>query len=67
MKNLLVAITLLCVACNSKPPNSISGDDLSKIQQLHEDYRTFWLENDSVKVVNLFSENGQPKQQVDKV
>lgn len=32
--------------------------DLIKIKQLHENYRKFWLENDSAKVIDLFSTKG---------
>jgi ketosteroid isomerase-like protein len=37
--------------------NQVSSKDTEQIHALHENYRTFWLENDSTKVVNLFAEH----------
>lgn len=50
---------LFFVSCNPGNQNAIISDaDISQIKALHENYRLFWLENDSTKVVNLFSTDG---------
>jgi hypothetical protein len=55
----LVLLLVLIAGCTSRLDQRTSDSgDLEKIKALHENYRTFWLENDSSKVVNLFSEKG---------
>jgi ketosteroid isomerase-like protein len=46
------------ISCNTGNKTSISDSDRKQLTQLHENYRSFWLENDSAKVVNLFAEDG---------
>ena len=59
MKKAILILSLFIMTCNSSTNMvSIEKEDLLKINALHENYRTFWLENDSAKVVNLFSEKG---------
>jgi ketosteroid isomerase-like protein len=50
---------ILLLSCSAnKAPKVVSAADLEQIHALHENYRTFWLENDSTKVVNLFADHG---------
>ena len=58
MKLLLSLLIIVLLSCNSENAPHISDDDAKALSQLHEDYKNFWLQNDSTKVVNLFSENG---------
>jgi ketosteroid isomerase-like protein len=49
---------ILLLSCSAnKAPKVVSAVDREQIHALHENYRTFWLENDSAKVVNLFAEH----------
>jgi ketosteroid isomerase-like protein len=50
-------MSLLLSCSSNKAPKVVSAVDLKQIHALHENYRTFWLENDSAKVVNLFAEH----------
>ena len=59
-KILFIALLLvLSVSCDVKTDKQVISDyDIEKIYELHENYRKYWLQNDSMKVVNLFSEVG---------
>lgn len=56
MKPLIFAVVALFSSCNTNKNNSSLENDKSEILELHENYRRYWLENDSAKVVNLFSD-----------
>lgn len=58
MKPFLSLLVIVVLSCNTETLTSISENDSKALHQLHEDYKNFWLQNDSTKVVNLFSENG---------
>lgn len=46
-------------ACNSNTKtDELAVNDKKQLTELHENYRLFWLENDSSKVVNLFTTDG---------
>jgi uncharacterized protein (TIGR02246 family) len=55
MRFLIFVLTALLFSCNSDQISTSKADDKKKILELHERYRQHWLENDSAKVVNLFS------------
>lgn len=55
MKPLIIAVAALFFSCNTRTAGSPGGNDRKMILELHENYRRYWLENDSTKVVNLFS------------
>ena len=57
MKALIFATVALFFSCNTHTSNSSVENDKKMILELHENYRRFWLENDSTKVVNLFTED----------
>ena len=57
MKLLIVVIIGLLFSCNTDQTGTSIAEDKKKILELHEHYRQYWLENDSAKVVNLFSED----------
>lgn len=45
-------------ACNTNSnSDSVSDKEVHLLKNLHENYRDFWLQNDSAKVVNLFAED----------
>ena len=52
----LIILSLVFLSCNRSIKSS-NGNEKEKLLALHENYRRFWLENDSAKVVNLFSED----------
>ena len=59
MKYALIILACLVTSCNiDSDPGLITDEDLASIQALHDNYRLFWLENDSTKVVNLFHTDG---------
>lgn len=59
MKNIALILTLFIVSCNPMTESRIvSDEDIKSIHDLHENYRDYWLENDSMKVINLFDKNG---------
>ncbi|AVI52171.1 hypothetical protein C5O00_13815 [Pukyongia salina] len=59
MKTITLILTLFIVSCDlSKDINLASDEDKKLLHELHENYRDYWLQNDSTKVVNLFTENG---------
>lgn len=50
---------LLLISCNeTQNVKSLPDADRKMLSALHENYRDFWLQNDSAKVVNLFAEDG---------
>jgi len=56
---ILLLLPFVIMACNSEPKKEIITDqDLKEINALHDNYRKFWLENDSAKVLSLFAEDG---------
>jgi ketosteroid isomerase-like protein len=58
MKYFFFAATFIFTACSGYIKYSLSDVDKKKLGDLHENYRDFWLENDSAKVVSLFAEDG---------
>ncbi|MEK7225951.1 MAG: hypothetical protein AAB221_09740 [Bacteroidota bacterium] len=56
--NICLIIIISLLSCNGADKTNIPKKDLTALTELHENYRTFWLENDSAKVVNLFAEDG---------
>jgi ketosteroid isomerase-like protein len=58
MRNLIFFLPLLFTACNTGEKSPQNNDDTEQLTKLHENYKNFWLQNDSTKVVNLFSEDG---------
>lgn len=59
MPRIILILLLFTISCNKKTTESrITDNDIEKIRELHENYRTYWIENDSAKVVNLFSKEG---------
>lgn len=59
MKPLILASLLLFIGCTpQKNTEVVTQGDLKAINALHDNYRKFWLENDSAKVLSLFAENG---------
>ena len=60
MKTCMMAVLLLqALACMQHKSNTgITGADKASLEVLNGNYRKFWLENDSTKVVNLFSDEG---------
>ncbi|HMB64824.1 MAG TPA: hypothetical protein VKN36_17215 [Eudoraea sp.] len=59
MKKSIIIISLIAMGCNSdNTERNLTNSDIEKIKNLHENYRGYWLENDSAKVVSLFSEKG---------
>jgi len=58
MKNIALILTLFIISCNSMNETKIvSSEDIKLIHELHENYRAYWLQNDSAKIINLFDEN----------
>lgn len=58
-KTLLILTVLFLISCGGEETtNAVSESDRKELYKLHENYKTFWLQNDSAKVINLFSENG---------
>ncbi|MCB0279465.1 MAG: hypothetical protein KDD94_08190 [Calditrichaeota bacterium] len=56
---IVTVILILLISCSRNPGISIVSDaELQDIRDLHQNYRLFWLENDSTKVVNLFAQGG---------
>lgn len=52
-------VIILIISCNTGNKNGqVSNKDLEELKTLHKNYQKYWLENDSTKVVNLFSEDG---------
>lgn len=52
-------VIILIISCNTGNKNGqVSNKDLEELKTLHKNYLKSWLENDSTKVVNLFSEDG---------
>jgi ketosteroid isomerase-like protein len=58
MKPVLSLLIIVFLSCNSESGTGISENDAKALFQLHEDYKNFWLQNDSTKVVDLFLKNG---------
>lgn len=58
MKFLLFLVMTVLIACNTRHETGISPDEKQLLTQLHDDYKNFWLQNDSGKVVKLFLEDG---------
>jgi ketosteroid isomerase-like protein len=58
MKNVFLLITLFTIACSGPVDYSLTDNDKMQLEKLHGNYRNFWLENDSAKVVRLFAEDG---------
>ncbi|MGI9551868.1 MAG: hypothetical protein ACR2MT_11760 [Aurantibacter sp.] len=59
MKNIVLILILFIASCSPKTKSGIvSDEDLKSIHELHKNYRDYWLENDSMKVINLFDKNG---------
>jgi|CXWL01.1.fsa_nt_gi ketosteroid isomerase-like protein len=59
MRILTLIIITGIAACNSKSNvDAVNDTEVRLLKKLHENYRDFWLQNDSTKVVNLFSEDG---------
>lgn len=57
--NTCLFIVLVLFSCNQpKKIKTHAEDDLKMLTELHENYKNFWLENDSTKVVNLFTGDG---------
>ena len=49
----------MAMGCNSNTTeNKLTNSDIEKIHTLHENYRKYWIQNDSAKVIDLFSKNG---------
>lgn len=47
------------ISCNEPAKiNEQDENNRAALTELHENYRSYWLENDSTKVVNLFAEDG---------
>lgn len=57
MRLVIFIIAGLLSSCNTNKTNTSIGEDKKKILELHERYRQYWLENDSAKVVSLFSDD----------
>jgi ketosteroid isomerase-like protein len=58
MRKICYTVPFLILSCSAPENNSISDADKKQLMNLHEDYRVFWLDNDSAKVVSLFAEDG---------
>ncbi len=59
IKSISLGLGLLISLLGCSPtPNAPSQADLDQLNELHENYRAFWLENDSLKVLSLFSDEG---------
>lgn len=57
MKILIVATLGLLISCDADKTDGSNEDDKKEILELHEHYRGYWLENDSAKVVSLFTDD----------
>ncbi len=53
-----IIISSSLLSCNEADKINTPKKDLAALTELHENYRLFWLENDSTKVVSLFAEDG---------
>lgn len=59
MRILLLVFAFLFYSCGTGgADDEIAADENKKLVTLHENYRNFWLQNDSTKVVSLFLEEG---------
>jgi ketosteroid isomerase-like protein len=58
MRKIFFAAPFLILTCSAPEENTIMDADKKQLGNLHENYRDFWLENDSAKVVHLFAEDG---------
>lgn len=56
--NICLIIFSSLLSCNEAGKINTPKKDLAALTELHENYRLFWLENDSAKVVSLFAEDG---------
>ncbi|HYF30389.1 MAG TPA: nuclear transport factor 2 family protein [Chitinophagaceae bacterium] len=56
---LTIAIASIISSCNTgKVSQQFSAEDETAIRNLHEQYRTAWLKNDSTAVADLFTSDG---------
>lgn len=60
MKKTLVMLNVLFLysSRSEEDLDTTAESDREELYKLHGNYKTFWLQNDSTKVVNFFSEEG---------